>query len=37
MMSKSCKLGGVGKISPRDFQPYPELLLTHPELGVMAV
>ncbi|WMV47188.1 hypothetical protein MTR67_040573 [Solanum verrucosum] len=37
MMSKSCNLGGVGKIYPRAFQPYLELLLTHPELGVMAV
>ncbi|WMV43411.1 hypothetical protein MTR67_036796 [Solanum verrucosum] len=36
-MSKSRKLGGVGKISPRDFQLYQQLLLNHLELGVMAV
>ncbi|WMV18171.1 hypothetical protein MTR67_011556 [Solanum verrucosum] len=36
-MSKSCNLGGVGKISPRAFQPYQDMLLTPPELGVMAV
>ncbi|WMV11063.1 hypothetical protein MTR67_004448 [Solanum verrucosum] len=28
-MLKSCKLDGVGKISPRDFQQYQELLLTY--------
>ncbi|WMV27373.1 hypothetical protein MTR67_020758 [Solanum verrucosum] len=37
MMSKLCNLGGVGKISPRAFQTFQELLLTSPELGVMAV
>ncbi|WMV36620.1 hypothetical protein MTR67_030005 [Solanum verrucosum] len=36
-MSKLCNLGGVGKISPRDFKPYQDLLLTHPKLGFMAV
>ncbi|WMV57808.1 hypothetical protein MTR67_051193 [Solanum verrucosum] len=36
-MSRSCNLGGAGKISPRNFQPYQELLLNPPELGVMAV
>ncbi|WMV59915.1 hypothetical protein MTR67_053300 [Solanum verrucosum] len=36
-MSKSCNLGGVGKISPRSFQPYQYLLLNPPDLGVMAV
>ncbi|WMV15984.1 hypothetical protein MTR67_009369 [Solanum verrucosum] len=36
-MSKSCNLGGIGKISPRDLQPYQDLLLTPPELGVMIV
>ncbi|WMV08122.1 hypothetical protein MTR67_001507 [Solanum verrucosum] len=37
MMSKSHKHGGVGKISPRYFQPYQEILLNHPELGFMTV
>ncbi|WMV40441.1 hypothetical protein MTR67_033826 [Solanum verrucosum] len=37
MMSKSRKLGVVGKISPRAFQPYQDLILTHPDIGVMAV
>ncbi|WMV19390.1 hypothetical protein MTR67_012775 [Solanum verrucosum] len=37
MNSESCNLGGVGKIIPTYFQPYLEVYLTHPELGVMAV
>ncbi|WMV19494.1 hypothetical protein MTR67_012879 [Solanum verrucosum] len=36
-MLKLCKLGGAGKIFPRAPQPYQELLLTHPKLGVMVV
>ncbi|WMV18266.1 hypothetical protein MTR67_011651 [Solanum verrucosum] len=36
-MLKSCILSGVGKISPRDFQPYQYLLLIPLELGVMPV
>ncbi|WMV37387.1 hypothetical protein MTR67_030772 [Solanum verrucosum] len=36
-MSKSCNLGGVGKISLRAFQLYQEMLLTSSKLGVMAV
>ncbi|WMV37390.1 hypothetical protein MTR67_030775 [Solanum verrucosum] len=37
MMSKSCNLGGVGKISPSNFQTYQEMLLTPPDLGVTVV
>ncbi|WMV07558.1 hypothetical protein MTR67_000943 [Solanum verrucosum] len=37
MISKLRKLGGIGKISPRAFQPYQEMFLTHPELEVMAI
>ncbi|WMV59402.1 hypothetical protein MTR67_052787 [Solanum verrucosum] len=36
-MSKSYNLGGVGNISPRDFKPCQDLLLTPPVLGIMAV
>uniref|UniRef100_M1E105 Uncharacterized protein n=1 Tax=Solanum tuberosum TaxID=4113 RepID=M1E105_SOLTU len=36
-MSKLYNLSGVGKISPRDFQPYQDLPLNPSELGVMAV
>ncbi|WMV44260.1 hypothetical protein MTR67_037645 [Solanum verrucosum] len=35
--SESEKLGSVGNIIPRYFQPYLEIHLTHPELGVMSV
>ncbi|WMV51165.1 hypothetical protein MTR67_044550 [Solanum verrucosum] len=37
MITKLRKLSGVGKIIPRDFQPYLELHLNHRELGVMIV
>ncbi|WMV45803.1 hypothetical protein MTR67_039188 [Solanum verrucosum] len=37
MISHSRNLSGIGKIIPRAFQPYLELHLTHPELGVMVV
>ncbi|WMV29088.1 hypothetical protein MTR67_022473 [Solanum verrucosum] len=37
MNSESHKLGGVGKIIPRVLQPYLEVHLNHPELGVMTI